>query len=600
MKRVFFTFCLLLVALGSMAQVSFKVKPVGQVVEGENFTVTYRLSNAEGTNPKVVDIRGCELLFGPSIAKSFSYSVTNGKAVSRGFTDFTYSYKAGKAGSYTVPAASITVDGKTYRTEPLKFQIISRSDRDKPGSQKPVSLDDPDTQAAGRKVNESDVFVRIILSRNSAYEQEAIGCTIKLYTKYSISSFMPTKQPAFNGFLIQEQEVQPALNEVEVYNGQRYMTAILKKCILFPQKSGHLTINSGNYDLTVVQYQQINMGIGYINQPVEKSLKVSSNTGSIDIKPLPSGAPAGFDGAVGTFSAESRLVGNTFRTGDASSLIYTIRGTGNIKYLKEPVMDFPTEFELYTPKSTIKADVVGNEVTGSMEIEYTFVPQSVGDFTIGSHDFVYFDPEDLKYKTITTPSYNLHVTKGSNPVITQDQKDIETKNLDIQYIYLGEKNPAQSHTFVITVWWYWMLYLGGLLGLVLALYFVGSKAKRNANVVKLKQTKAGKEARQRLRAAKNALSAHNIEKFHEELLKATWGYLSDKLSIPLADLSRQNVAQEMEQKGYNQELISDFLRIIDEIEMARYTTTVIDPEKLFEMASEAINKTEAFKIPKLS
>ncbi|MDE6394907.1 MAG: BatD family protein, partial [Duncaniella sp.] len=348
---------LLTTAASAAGSVNFTVKAPGRVYEGDKFPVTFRLTNANGSDLKVAAIDGCTLLFGPSTSQSQSYSVVNGRAESSSAIEYTYYYRADKAGQFTIPAATVMADGKRYSTNPTKFTVHERAEQDKPASQRPVAVDDIDTQAAGRKVNSDDVFVRIILSRSSAYEQEAIGCTIKLYTKYSISSFMPTRQPSFDGFLIQELDVQPALNEIETYRGQDYMTAILKRCIIFPQKSGKLTINSGNYDISVVQYDNVNMGMFQVRQPRETKIKVSSNTGSIDILPLPSPKPEGFNGAVGTFSIDSRLVGNSFRTNDPATLIYTISGTGNVKYLKEPLIDFPTEFEQYTPKSDIKTSV---------------------------------------------------------------------------------------------------------------------------------------------------------------------------------------------------------------------------------------------------
>ncbi|MDE6122462.1 MAG: BatD family protein, partial [Duncaniella dubosii] len=473
MKRfiIFIYLTLLVCATALQAQVNFTVKPPSRVYEGQRFPVTFRLTNADGSDLKVSQINGCSLLYGPSVSQSQSYQVVNGKASSTSATEYTYYYKADKAGTFTIPAASIVADGKHLSTKAVTFTVHSIQDANTPASQRPVDVDDVDTQAAGRRVNSDDVFVRIILSKSSAYEQEAIGCTIKLYTKYSISSFLPTRQPAFDGFLIQEVDVQPSLNQMETYNGQNYMTAVLKKCIIFPQKSGKLTINSGNYDISVVQYDNVNMGMFQVRQPKEAKIKVNSNSASINILPLPQPQPDGFTGAVGTFNIDSRLVGNSFRTNDPATLIYTISGTGNIKYVKEPVIDFPTEFEQYTPKSDIDAEVQGNDVTGKMTVEYTFVPQSVGDFTIGSNKFVYFNPQTKQYVTLNTPSYPIKVAKGVSAPVTTDQKDVENKNSDIRHIYLGDKNPMKQHHLVVFESWYWILYIGLLIvaGAVLAI-----------------------------------------------------------------------------------------------------------------------------------
>ncbi|MDE6327096.1 MAG: BatD family protein [Duncaniella sp.] len=586
---------IILVSAGARgAEVTFSVKTPGRVYEGDRFPVTFRLTNASGSDLRVAPIDGCSLLYGPSTSTSQSYSVVNGRAESSSAVEYTYYYRADKAGHFTIPSATIMADGKKRSTKATEFTIHPRADKDKPASQRPVAVDDPDTQAAGRKVNADDVFVRIILSKSSAYEQEAIGCTIKLYTKYSISSFLPTRQPSFDGFLIQDLDVQPALNEVENYRGQDYMTAILNRCIIFPQKSGKLTINSGNYDISVIQYDNVNMGMFQVRQPRESKIKVSSNTGSIDIMPLPSPRPDGFNGAVGRFSIDSRLVGNTFRTNDPATLIYTIKGTGNIKYLKEPQIDFPSEFEQYTPKSDIQTSVNGNEVSGTMEIEYTFVPQSVGDFTIGADKFVYFDPTTKSYQTLTTKSYPIKVSKGlSTPVSTADQKDIENKNSDIRHIYLGDKNPSFDHTPVITKTYYWILYIL-VTSAAGALIFINRKnAQRNADIVGRRTAKASKVARKRLKAAEKYLRASDADHFYEEMLRAIWGYLSDKLNIPVSQLSRENIASTLEHKGYSTSVIDELVSVLDDCEMARYTPDSSSRmDEVYSRGANAINNLE--------
>lgn len=598
MKRfiIFIYLTLLVCATALQAQVNFTVKPPSRVYEGQRFPVTFRLTNADGSDLKVSQINGCSLLYGPSVSQSQSYQVVNGKASSTSATEYTYYYKADKAGTFTIPSASIVADGKHLSTKAVTFTVHSIQDANTPASQRPVDVDDVDTQAAGRRVNSDDVFVRIILSKSSAYEQEAIGCTIKLYTKYSISSFLPTRQPAFDGFLIQEVDVQPSLNQMETYNGQNYMTAVLKKCIIFPQKSGKLTINSGNYDISVVQYDNVNMGMFQVRQPKEAKIKVNSNSASINILPLPQPQPDGFTGAVGTFNIDSRLVGNSFRTNDPATLIYTISGTGNIKYVKEPVIDFPTEFEQYTPKSDIDAEVQGNDVTGKMTVEYTFVPQSVGDFTIGSNKFVYFNPQTKQYVTLNTPSYPIKVAKGVSAPVTTDQKDVENKNSDIRHIYLGDKNPMKQHHLVVFESWYWILYIGLLIvaGAVLAIN--RRNARLNADVTGRRTAKASKVARRRLKAAEGFMKSGDSDKFYEEMLRAIWGYLSDKLSMPVSQLSRDNISATLASKGYSEENANAIVTVLDDCEMARYTPdSSSHMDSVYERGVNAINKLESNK-----
>lgn len=604
MKR--FTIILILiasVAINSFASTSFVVvNPPSRVAVGQKFSVTFRLRNGEGTSLKVPQINGCKQLFGPSTSTSQSYQIINGSMSSSSTVDYTYIYRAEKEGTYTVGEASITVDGKRLTTKPFSLTIVAgnatQGSAANPDRQAQVEFDDVSTQSADRKVSANDVFVRIILSKPTAYEQEAIECTIKLYTKYSISSFFPTKQPSFDGFLIEEMNLQPSLNEVETYNGQRYMTALLKKCIIFPQKSGKLTINSGNYDIKVVQYDNVNMGFFTVQSPQEKSIKVSSNSASVNILPLPSPQPAGFTGAVGNFTVDSRLIGNNFRTNDPATLIYTISGTGNIKYLKEPQIDFPSEFELYSPKSDINASVSGSNVTGKMTIEYTFVPQKVGDFRIGGDKFVYFNPTTKQYVTLDTQGYNIKVSKGLSTQQEVEQQDIEIKNTDIRYIKLGDKNPTHVHHYLVCQWWYWGSYVLILTALIAILAVYRHNIKRMADVRGVKLAKANKIARKRLKAAREFMQHNQSEKFYDEMLRAVWGYLSDKLGIPASQLSRDNVASELAKVGASSVLADKFISVLDDCEMARYASTARQPQAIYDQASAAINELEDIKIIK--
>ncbi len=598
---------LLVLPLAAWGQPSFTLKAPSRVSAGSKFAVTFSLKNGDGTSLKVPQINGCTLLYGPSTSQSSSYSIINGQASSSTTFDYTYYYRADQEGTYTIGEASIVVDGKTLTTKPATLTVVAAPAGAQGGGSSsggygatppPVNVDDISTQSSDRKVGSDDVFVRIILSKSSAYEQEAIECTIKLYTKYSISSFFSTKQPSFDGFLIQEVDVQPQLNQYEKYKGQEYMTALLKKCILFPQRAGKLTINSGNYDLKVVQYDNVNMGFFNVRTPQERSIQVSSNSASINITPLPTPQPEGFTGAVGDFKIDSRLVGNNFRTNDPATLIYTIQGTGNIKYVKEPVIDFPSEFELYTPKSDINANVAGSNVTGTMTIEYTFVPQSVGDFKIGSDKFVYFNPSSKRYVTLSTPTYDIKVAKGLSSASTDvDKQDIATKNTDILHIKLGEKQLLEGHTLVISTWWYWMLYAILIIALVAIVLLYSRQARLAADVRGQRLAKAGKVAQKRLKLARQYMTAGDSDKFYAELLRAMWGYLSDKLSMPASQLSRDNISAQLTAYGASEATVSDILGVLDDCEMARYSPAQNSEamNQIFDRASRAINSLESTK-----
>ncbi len=590
---------ILLLCQSSLAEVQFSIVPPRTVIEGQNFAVTFRLKDAtEGSALKVPEIEGCRLLYGPATSTMQSYQNIGGRMSSSVTVEYTYTYRAEKAGEYTIAAASINVDGKTLQTKPASLKVLPPDKSS--GNDDDVRIDDPSTQNSNRQVSDKDVFIRIILNKSKAYKEEAIECVMKLYTKYSsISGITAVTPPSFDGFLIEEDNSVATVNDTEHYNGQNYLTAVLKKYIIFPQKTGKLTINSGKYDITVVQYERVNMGFFSTSRPVEKSVHVNPGNLSINILPLPEPQPANFSGAVGNFKLESDLSSNSLRTNEAATLSLTITGSGDIKYIKEPQIDFPVEFEQYTPRTDINSRISGNTVTGTTSIEYTFVPQAVGDFTIAPTEFVYFDPSAAKYVTLSTPAYQLKVAKGvSTAVVTPDQQSISAKNTDILHIKTGDKTLKKDRVPVIHTMFYWAIYIAIVILLIIIVYAYSKQIKLSADVTGLKMARANKVARKRLKEAKKFMNAHQNEKFYEEILKAIWGYLSDKLAIPASQLTRQNISESLAANSMPDEMIERLLRIIDDCEMARYTPGGLSDESVertFTGASSIMNEMENIK-----
>lgn len=606
MKRIYILtllsilFCLSGSAAGN---VSFSVNVRDRNVRvGDKFQVTFVLKNASGSPTlSTPEISGCRMTFGPGISRAQSYSNINGRAESSSSIEYTYTYVAEKEGKTTVPSVSVNVDGKKYTTQPTSINILASSAPvSRPGgpsSSQSVSIDDPTTQTTDHAVKGNDVFIRIITSRNSCYEQEAIECTIKLYTKYNISEFMPITQPAFNGFTVEDLPIQASLNEMENVNGQQYATAVVKKCILFPQKAGNLTIISGTYDLTVVQYDQVNLGFYSAYQPRTKKIRVNSNSASVNVQSLPSPQPAGFNGAVGQFNVKSSLSTNSFRTNEPVTLNYTISGSGNLRYIKDIEVDFPSEFEQYSPQHDVDAKVVGNNVTGTSVTELTFVPKETGKFVINIPDFVYFDPEKKEYITIPGQHFDLNVSKGISGG-SENRKDIASKNVDILYIRTNHKNLSAGNDFMITSVWYWSLLVALLvLGVGYIIYAVKSE-KKAADVIGMKKSKANRVAKKRLTLASKYMSQNNSEKFYEEILRAMWGYFSDKLSIPVADLSRSTIEEQLGRKNVDPSISSQIVRLLDSCEMARYTPSGSSDQlnAVYDQACSIINDLEKQKI----
>ncbi len=600
MKRFYIILLLLIATVSSaVAETTFVVYPPRNVVEGSVFKVVYRLNNGEGNALKAPTINGCELLYGPASFTQQSMQIINGVTTSSYAVDYTYTYRAEKSGTFTIPAASISVDGKTLRTEAVNFTVLPadrKSSRQSSGNPS-ANMPDFDSQASDKPVSKDDIFVRVILNKSTAYEQEAVECTLKLYTKYeAISSFVPTKPASFDDFLIDEVNQQAQLNDVEHYNGQNYRTAILKKCIIFPQKTGVLEIKTGTYDITIQQLERISNGYFYMTRPIEKSVKLQSYTAKLNVKPLPTaGKPASFNGAVGSFTLKSNLSSQSLRTNEAASLTISVNGNGNIKYLKEPTIQFPSEFEQYTPKLDTDTHVAGNTVKGTTTFEYTFVPQTVGKFEIPATEFSYFDPAQGKYITLSTTPYTINVAKGAAVSTDVEQQDIKIKNTDILHIKLGDKDLKKTHEMLAYQTWYWLLY--PLLIVALAALIVARRRniKRNADVVGRKNARAGKVAKKRLSTAAKFMKANDSNAFYDSILKALWGYISDKLAIPASTLTRGNVADELTNYGASQELTDKLIGLLDECELARYTPQSSNRQlkEIYNDSSEVMNQMEA-------
>ncbi len=586
----------------ALAQVSFTVDAPRQVIEGNKFTITFVLRNGKGNSFQEPKVEGTTKLFGPAVSHSYSSQWINGVSSSSSSEEYAITYRADKAGKYNVGAAKVQVDGKTYSTDPFTLEILppdrTGNQGSGGGSGSGVQIDNYDSQRAGKQVSANDLFIRINLSKSSAYEQEAVVCTIKLYTKYQISQFMATLQPSFNGFLIEELPIQASLNNVEHINGQNYMVAELKKCILFPQQSGELEITSGNYDVTVVQYETIRTMFGTMRQPVEQQLSVKSNSQKIKIKALPTPRPASFNGAVGKFTVETEIKPPVLKTFEASTLLYKVKGEGNIKYLKAPKIQFPAQFDVYDPQNNADAKPAGNTVSGTMTFEYTFIPQYVGKYEIPATEFCYFDPSAGKYVTLNTPKYDLSVAKGSGtasqaPVVN----DIEQKNTDILHIKTGDLGLQKEHVSFVAGWTYWLWYVLPTLALVAILVYYRKSLKERQNIALMRTKHANKLAKKRLKQAKAYMAANDSGKFYAELLNAIWGYLSDKLGIPVSELNKENIASVLVSHEVGDDTVAMLMELLDKCEFAQYAPELADSgiEETYNKAVDVMDKLETIK-----
>lgn len=577
--------------------VSFRVDAPRQVVEGQKFTITFQLENAASQpagNPAIPSIANCKLIYGPGISQSSSYQNINGHESSSSSIGYTYSYKALKAGTVTVGSAKINVGGRTLSSKPITLQILPPDRSAQSGSQSSVQAYDIDTQTADKPVNGKDLFVRIVLSKPTAYEQEGVLCSIKLYTKYQVSKFITNVQPAYNGFMAEEVPVT-LQGKFETVGGENYYTYVIKQSVLFPQQTGKLQISSGSYDLTVMQFETINTSFGRMRSPVEKTVKVQSNTASLNVVPLPSPRPADFSGAVGSFNVSRALTTKRIRTNEAATIKLVISGQGNLKSLNAPKFGFGSQFDQYDPQTAVSASPSGATLTGKVTVDYTFVPQSVGKFDIDGTTFTYFDLNTHQYRTIKVNGFSLDVAKGSasnavkyNDAVMKDILPMET----------GDLNLSKIHGSIVGEWYTTCYYAVLVLAFAILLIVYRKKLKERANVTLMKRKGANKVANRRLKRAKRYMQKGQKEQFYEEMLNALWGYYSDKLSIPVSELNRDNISKELGDYGVSEEAIGRIINIIDECEFSRYAQSAesnVPMTDIFRMASDSIGEVENTK-----
>lgn len=595
-----------LLLLGVSAQAtSFTVQAPRQVNQGNKFSVRFILRDAEGDNFIPPEVPATvKRVYGPAKSTSYSSSWVNGKTSSSSSIEFSMLYVASQTGKITIGSASIVVGGKRMSTKPITIEVLpadrvadprgqNRQTPVPPSHRGGVQYDDPLSQDASKNVSANDLFVRIEMSKPRVYEQQAVVCTIKLYTKYQISQFIPTLQPSFDGFLIEEIPMQPSLNNVETHNGQQYMVAVLKRCLLYPQQSGKLTITSGNYDITAIQYENFRTPFGTLSQPVEKQLKVKSNTATVNILPLPEPQPEGFTGAVGKFTVKSALKPAELKTYSAATYSLYITGTGNIKYIKAPTVNFPKEMDVYDPKLDARVNPGGGDMSGTVQVDYTFIPQYAGEFEIPASKFTFFNPETGAYESVDIPAQRLNVAKGKG----EPSNRYRLHNMDIADIHRKPMSLSARQDFLIDKAGYWLGWIVPLVAFIGLIVYFRKQLRERADVKRMRTKRANKVAQRRLRQARAFIAANNKSGFYNELLTALWGYLSDKLSIPTSELNKDNIDAQLTAYGVEESLRAQTLELLDRCEFAQYAPELAETnlQQVHDQAAALIGALENVK-----
>ncbi len=614
MKRLLHILILVAFSISTFAdEVSLRVSAPSTVEVGGKFRVQFTVNTQNVSHFSAPDFKGFEVIYGPATSSQSSFQMINGRTSQSSSIIYTYVLLAGNSGTFTIGSASVQVDGKTVKSKPVQVRVLSGGAGGAGGSSNGGSSNGGGNYGGGQSssapsasssnISAKDLFMTATASRTSVHEQEAILLTYKIYTLVDLTQ-LDGKLPTLDGFQIQEIPL-PRTKEfsIEQYNGRNYRTVTWSQYLLFPQKSGKLTIPSITYEGVVITRNRnldpieafFNGQSGYS----EVKRKITTPTLTINVSPLPN-KPEGFSGAVGKFSVSSSISTKEVDANEAVTLKISVRGSGNMKLISTPEVQFPKDFETYDAKVNDNFQLTRSGLSGSKDFEYLFVPRHPGTYEIPASEFIYFDTESRSYKTIKTEAYTLKVNKGKGGAgqsvsnYSGQQQDVQQLNQDIRFIKKGDVDLHQPGDTFFGTWKCWAAYILPFLLFVIAMVLGRKQMKANANVAHLRGKKANKVALKRMKTAKKLLDAHDTGKFYDEVLRALWGYVGDKFNMSQESLNKENIEQSLTSRQVPDEQIQQFMKVLNDCEFARYAPGDVNEnmENVYNSAISAISKME--------
>ena len=587
----------------SMAQTLTASAP-SQVAVGEQFRLTYTINTQNVSDFRAGNIpEELEVLIGPNRSMQSSYQMINGHTSSSSSITYTYIVVATKNGSFTIPAAHAVVDGKSIASNAVKITVSGNAQSHASGGggqQRQRGDEGAELRDAGSRISGSDLFIKVSANKKRVYEQEPILLTYKVYTLVSLTQ-LEGKMPDLKGFHTQEVDLpQQKSFKIETVNGRPYRTVTWSQYVMFPQLTGKLEIPSITFNGIVVQQNRnidpfeafFNGGSGYIE--VKKQIQAPGI--EIQVDPLPT-RPAKFSGGVGKFNISAQLDKTEVKANDPVKLHLVISGIGNLKLIKQPIVEFPKDFDKYDAKITDKTKLTANGVEGSMIYDILAVPRHQGKYEIPPIEFTYFDTTTKRYETVKTEGFTLNVAKGAGTSSVSDftgQEDLQMLGKDIRHIKTGDTRQHSLDDFFFGSTGYWIALVILVLIFISLFVIFRQRAIENANITKRRAGKANKVATKRLKKASKLMADNKPGAFYDEVLRALWGYVGDKLNIPVEQLSHDNISQRLADRNVDEDTIGRFMGALDECEFERYAPG--DPKgnmnKVFDKAMTAIEKIE--------
>lgn len=609
MKKVLSTYLFLLLSVALCAQ-GIQVSAPSNVAAGENFRVEYHVSSDDVSESRFNGSipEGLEEIAGPYVSTQSSFQIINGHTSSSSSARITYVFYAAKAGNYVIPALNVRIGSKTVSS---RTHLVKVTGSVNPSQQNQAPRmhrmpqqshhNDDHEAVSSAPADGNNVFIRVTANKNSSVEQEPIKLTYKLYTASQISVPADLKMPNVKDFTIYEiQMPQNPQWGTENINGKTYKCVTWKQYIVYPQSTGKLTVPGSSVQINrVVRHhnvdpieQMFNPGATYHEEEME--IPVPSLT--LDIQPLPEPRPANFSGGVGSFSINASLAKNKVKAGEPISLSVRISGSGNIKLIKQPVVDFPKDFDVYDPKVSDNTSNTGNGLDGSMTYEYIAVPQNKGKFTIPPIEFTYYDSQTNGYKTIKTEAFAIDVAEAdpSSASSAEDYQE-QLRKSDIYSIkQFSDVSYRNNDDFFLSAA-YIVIMLLLLAAFFICLYVFRKRAIERADIVRMKAKSANKVATKRLRKAAQLMKANRKDDFYDEVMRTLWGYAADKINIPVESLSKENIQDKLLGSGCNAYSVEKFTDAISECEFARYAPSQDEKSSMnntYEMAVTAITEIE--------
>ncbi|MEG0806863.1 MAG: BatD family protein [Alistipes sp.] len=567
-------------------KVTFEVSSPLTVAAGEAFRVEFAL-NASPDNGsfKAPSFEGFDVLAGPAESKGSSIQIINGSMTKSVNYTITYVLLAQAAGNVTIGTAEVVVEGTTYRTRTLPIEIIDEgaAASQQGGGHDAKSAESRPRADAQGQIAKNDLLLRTIVSRTSVYKGEPLRVTFKLYERVNVVGYNDIKFPSFNGFWAQELNTDNASRQRETFNGKVYETLVAREFLLYPQQAGTLTIDPAELTAVaqVVVPGQRNADPFFGGGPdvYNVTRKIQSQRVNVSVKALPSGAPESFSGAVGDFTLEATPPAERLAANSAATYTVKIAGSGNLTFVQAPKLTLPASFEQYNVKTTESINTSAAGISGYRQFEYPFIARAEGTYDVEAVEFSYFNPGRMQYVTLRSHPLSLEITpdvngNGSAPVVQgrgMSKEEVKMLGQDIRFIKLGGAQLREGREPFLFGATYWVL-LCGILAFFAAIYVALRKQIRESqNVALVRGKRANKVAIQRFRAAKRYMEEQNRHAFYEEMLRALWGYMSDKFNIPVSNLTKENVREELHKRGAAADEAQRFTVIVTQCDEAQYS-----------------------------